>query len=150
MKVKFYVLEAWSYEGYRVLQSIWPLQIHKRKDFIKGIQLFCQVIWLGHPPSSGSPCLCLCLSQVSMLCPISCAECQSHVAKHGTIFLQKEEITCWAFWDMFYSRLNEWWIWKEISQNHLLSSKISSFLLSPFLLLSLRKLFVVSKYTEYF
>lgn len=63
MKVKFHGLEAFSYNGTELSRAFGlPGSI---RDFIKRFPFFCQGIWLGHPPSPGSTCVCLCLGQVS-------------------------------------------------------------------------------------
>lgn len=136
---------------HRAVQNIWPLRIHKRNYSIKGFQVFCRVIWLDHLPSplptTGSICRCLFGAGVHPLSYQLCAVSESHGKA----------------WDHFFSRGIEVlsilrlqvpfrveWVMnlkRNLTETSIVFQNIK-LLLSP--LLSLWKLFVVSKYTESF
>lgn len=61
------------------------------KDFIKRFQLFCQAIWLGHPPSPRATYRCLHLGQVSSPWCTSYAEFRVTCQSMGPPFSKKKK-----------------------------------------------------------
>lgn len=120
-------LTAWDCHGVAILRNFQTSWIHRRKDSIKGLWLFCQVIWLGHSPSPGSTYRCLCMGQMSTSCPISCVECQITWQSMRPFFSKKKkkrnisdghfETTCTTI------HVSKWWTGKKISQKYPLLSK---------------------------
>lgn len=126
MKVNVYGLEAWSCIGVAVLPNIWPPWIHKIR-LLNSLNSFAKNFhWIIHQ-APGQP-ISACVWVRGPLLVQSVVQSNSHMGKHGTIFLKKEKYKWWAFWDYrFYSTLSQWWTWKEVSQKYPLSSKISSY-----------------------